>query len=217
MSKLVLYDNPLLFDREIKSKLIHEIGCGSEGVCYAYNGEAYKVMYDKSIIHKMSETLDYMVNPTQIITTDDIDLPSFAFPKEVYATKEWLLGYKTKLIEQNLFHINNFLDIDDLKNIDFNALAVAYKLMLEDVDLLSKEKVEIYDLTFNLVFDGKRLTGVDTCGYKKTNEDVKEGNRKCLALAIEDMFTLVSDHEIDESIENNDIDSYLEKVYHKIK
>lgn len=217
MSKLVIYDNSLLFDKEIKNKLYYELGRGCEGICYKYKGEAYKIMFDKSIIYKLIGILDYMKNPTQIITENDINLPSFAFPREIYATKDWLLGYKTKLIENNLFNTNNLLGIDDLKTIDFNALAIAYKIMLEDVDLLSKEKIEIYDLTFNLVFDGKRLTGIDTCGYKRTKNNVKYHNRKSLALAIEDMFSLVSDFEIIESIKNDDIDSYLEKVYQKIK
>lgn len=217
MSKLVLYDNELLFQQDIKSKLSKEIGHGSEGVCYEYNNSAYKILYKKSDIEKSLGILEYMEQPSKIITAEDINLTSFAFPQEVYATKNWLLGYKTRLIKNNLFNINNFLDMNDLKKIDFNALAKAYKVMLNDVDLLSEERIKIYDLTFNLVFNGKKLTGIDTCGYKKVNKNVKHKNRNSLSFAISDLFSVISDYKIDDEIKNNNIDDYLEKVYEKIK
>lgn len=217
MSKLVLYNNELLFRQDIKSKLTHEIGHGSEGVCYEYDNDAYKILFPKKDIEISVGIMDYMIHPETILTTDYIDLPSFAFPKEIYATKDWLLGYKAKLIKNNLFNTKNLLDIEDLKKIDFNALAHAYKIMLGDVDLLSEERIKIYDLTFNLVFDGKKLTGIDTCGYKLVNKMIKKQNRDSLSLAIEDLFSILSNYEISYDIENNDIDDYLEKVYKKIK
>ena len=84
--------------------------------------------------------------------------------------------------------------------------------MLEDVDLLSKEKIKIYDLTFNLIFDGKKLTAIDTCGYERVKDDVMQDNRDCLATSIEDLFHVISDYEIKEQIKNDDIDSYLDRV-----
>lgn len=246
MSKLVLYDNKLLFDKEIRCKLSHEIGRGSEGICYEYDDFAYKVLFDKGIISCMSGILDYMEDPSIILTTDDINLPSFAFPEELYVVKNWLLGYKSRLIKGNLFSEKVFNSIDDLKKINFNDLAKAYKIMLQDVDLLSEEKIRIYDLSFNLAFDGKRLIGFDTCGYKKADYNIKKdnrnsvsfnsafdrkkstgidncdcenadynikkANRKSLALSIEEPFYMMSDYEIDYSIKNDDIDSYLEDV-----
>lgn len=217
MSKLVLYDNELLFYKEIKSKLSREIGRGSEGICYEYDNEAYKVMFNKTDVMKMSGILNYMEHPSKIITTQDINLPSFVFPEEVYATKDWLLGYKTRLIKNNLFSIENLIDIQDLKKIDFNALASAYKVMLDDVKLLSEARIKIYDLTFNLIFDGKKLTGIDTCGYQFVDKNIREQNEKYLSNAIVDLFRMISNYKINYSIVNNDIDSYLEKVYKKIK
>ena len=128
MSRLVVYDNELLFDKEIRCKLFHEIGRGSEGICYEYNGFAYKVLFDKNIMDYIGGILDYMENPSQILTIDDIDLPSFAFPEKVYAIKDWLLGYRTKLIKNNLFNGETFYSPEDLANINFNDLAKAYKI-----------------------------------------------------------------------------------------
>ena len=63
MSRLVVYDNELLFDKEIRCKLFHEIGSGSEGICYEYNGFAYKVLFDKNIMDYIGGILDYMEKP----------------------------------------------------------------------------------------------------------------------------------------------------------
>ncbi len=212
MSRLVLYENRLLFDKEVKSKLSYKIGSGSEGVCYDHKGYAYKILFDKKEINDTCGILDYMENPSNILTVEDVDLPSFAFPKEIYATKNWLLGYKSRLIKNDLFDVKNLNSSNDLTKINFNNLAHAYKVMLEDVDLLSKEKIKIYDLTFNLIFDGKKLTAIDTCGYERVKDDVMQDNRDCLATSIEDLFHVISDYEIKEQIKNDDIDSYLDRV-----
>lgn len=212
MNRLVFYNNKLLFDQEIKSKLVHKLGIGSEGACYEYKGSAYKIIFDKNVISNTCGVLDYMENPSNILTVDDIDLPSFVVPEEIYATKDWLLGYKSKLIKNDLFDVQNFSTLEDFSKINFNNLSKAYKMMLDDVDLLSKDKIKLYDLTFNLIFDGKKLTAIDTCGYKRVKDDVTKDNRDCLAIAIEDLFHIISDYQIDQRIKNNDIDSYLEKV-----
>lgn len=217
MSRLVLYDNEILFDKDIRYKLFNEIGRGSEGICYEYKGFAYKVIFNKNIIEQTSGILDYMEDPSQILTVTDIDLPSFSFPEKVYAIKNWLLGYKSKLIKNNLFNGENFNSPEDLVNINFNNLANAYKIMLQDVDLLSEDKIKIFDLTFNLVFDGKALTGIDTCGYKRVKDNIKRANRDSLAIAIEDLFYMVSDFKIEASILNDDIDSYLEEVNKELR
>ena len=210
MSRLVIYDNKLLFDKEISCKLSHEIGRGSEGICYEHGDKAYKVLFSRDDM--VCDVLDYMVHPDKIITTEVIDLPSFAFPKKLYVTKDWLLGYKAKLIKNNLFKEEIFHTIEDLKGIDFNALAMAYKKMLSDVDVLSEEKVKIYDLTFNLIFDGTNLTGIDTCGYERVKEDIKRYNRDCLATSVDFLFCTASDYELQTCIMNDDIESYLEEV-----
>lgn len=212
MSRLVLYENKLLFDKEIRSKLIHKIGSGSEGICYEHNDKAYKILFSRDEMDRLCGTLDYMVHPDKIITTETIDLSSFAFPEELYVTKDWLLGYKAKLIKNNLFKEKIFHTIEDIKKFDFNTLATAYKKMLSDVDILSEEKVKIYDLTFNLIFDGTNLTGIDTCGYERVKEDIKRHNRDCLATSVDFLFCIASDNELQTRIKNDDIDSYLEAV-----
>lgn len=217
MSRLVVYDNKLLFDKEVGCKLSHEIGRGSEGICYEYKGLAYKVFFDKRKLSYMTGILDYMEDPNLILTVDDINLPSFAFPEKLYTTKNWLLGYKSRLIRNDLFNGDIFNSPEDLASINFNNLAKAYKIMLRDVDLLSEEKIRIFDLTFNLTFDGKELTGIDTCGYKRVRDNIKRFNRDSLAVSIEDLFSIVSNYEIRTFIEDDDIDSYLEKVNHQLQ
>ena len=50
-------------------------------------------------------------------------------------------------------------------NIDFDKLYAAYEVMYDDAIQLARDGICIYDLPYNIVFDGERLFGIDTCGY----------------------------------------------------
>lgn len=200
-----------LFDF-IRSHTISEMGRGSEGICLrGKDGYAYK-----QIDPGVSFGRGYEIE--NIITTEDIDLPSFAFPKELYGVNNELRGYKTILVENDLFRPDNTTYISTIDTINFKNLAKAYNEMAADVLTLSDEGILMYDFPFNVLFDGEKLIAVDTCGYKRVDYNPKEDNISSLNYSIEMIFSMWFDtyKKVDLSIENMDIESYLERIYKKL-
>lgn len=160
------------------------VGTGSEGVCFksSVDGKAYKLFH---IISDENVGQEYDVN--EIITTDDIKLESFAFPEELYVVDGIFKGYKSEYCNNNIFNDEFLSEPTNIVNINFKKLLKAYYKMKKDVIKLSSKNIRIYDLSYNLLFDGENLTGVDTCGYYKS-ENALEHNLSCLDSAITDMF-----------------------------
>ena len=205
MSNIVDFKTKKDFRNFLNSKKLSYISEGSEGKCYAstVDNDAYKVFFDEDKYF----SVDYDVE--KIITTDDIDLKSFAFPKELYTLNGEFKAYKTKKIDNDLF---KFEEDFDLYSINFLKLEKAYLQLKKDIISLSKEGIEIYDLCFNLIFDGESLFAIDTCGYKKVEYDVLERNISLLdysivntliaCLAYEDIIFLGACSEVDQYIRN---------------
>lgn len=198
----------------IQSRVFREVNSGSEGTCYeGRDKKIYKYLdFDTSAPYIIEE----------IITEEDIQLESFAFPEELYVVDDTLRGYRTKKVARDYFG-DNIFDIENITEIDFAAVAKAYRRMLEDVRLLSEEKILIFDLPFNLMFDGENLVGIDTCGYKRVNYDPLNRNIKSLNHAIEGLFKLwiTSPEELDKNpdkinalgdIKGTNIDEFLSRV-----
>lgn len=194
----------------IQSHSLRLIGSGSEGSCYV--GRDKKIYKYLDFDTKSSYIID------EIITEDEIKLPSFAFPDELYVVKDRLRGYRTERVPKDLFSSDRIFDLENIVDIDFAAVAKAYKDMLEDIKLLSEENVLIYDLPFNLMFDGTKFTAIDTCGYKKVGFNPLQENIRSLNLAMEHLFKLwFSNHkELEETINGTDIDDYLHRVMKQI-
>lgn len=139
-----------------------KLGTGCEGITYLSkkDNKAYKILTDFEYEDKIED----------IITSFDINLKYILLPEKLYVYDNILIAYKTKYIKKN------FLDIDNkdnnIYNIDFDKFITAYKNLLEEIKILSKNKIEIYDVTPNLMFDGTDLYLIDTCSYKKTNEKI---------------------------------------------
>lgn len=200
-----------LFEFMSKYK-ISELGRGSEGICFrGRDGYAYKQI-DPGVSYGRNYEIE------NIITTETIDLPSFAFPQELYGVNNELRGYKTILVENDLFRPDNTCDISTIDTINFRNLASAYNEMAADVLTLSDAGILMYDFCFNVLFDGNKLTAVDTCGYKRVDYNPTNDNIESLNTSIEMIFSMWFEtyRKVDLSIHNMDIDSYLEGVYKKL-
>ncbi len=175
-------------DKELKnfldSKKLSYIAEGSEGICFAskVDNDAYKVLFDGDDILFES---DY--NPKKIITTNLIELDCFAFPKELYTLNGKLRAYRTKKIDKDLL---KYEDEPDIYSLDFKKLEKAYLKLEKDIISLSKAGIKMYDLCFNLIFDGESLIAIDTCGYTKVEYDVLKENISLLNYSLENLFSL---------------------------
>lgn len=183
----------------------------TEGICFL--GEDNKVykMLGKDII----KNDNYKVE--DVITEDNIKLKSFAFPQELFVLDEKLVGYSSEYIPNDKFGTIN-LNIASVAKMDFEKFSNAYKIMQEDVDILSRNNILMFDLPFNIIYDGNRFVGIDTCGYKKVDYDPTDKNNESFNYAIEGIFRLCYNdfEDPDLTFNDSDIDSYLERVVDKL-
>ena len=100
-------------------------------------------------------------NIGKILTVDDYDLDSFAFPITLHVYDNKLLGYNSKYVfSESLVRDCNYIEF-----LPFDKLEDAYDLLMEDVNRLSKDKIILCNLNGNLLFDGNNLVAVDTIDY----------------------------------------------------
>lgn len=192
MNNIIDFENNIELKNFLHSKRLSYIAEGSEGKCFAskVDNDAYKVFFDDSTMF-----LENDYDPKKIITTDVIELECFAFPKEIYTLNGKLMAYRTKKIDNDLFKYDKQPNIhlgeqSNLYSIDFKKLEKAYLKLEKDIISLSKAGIKIYDLCFNLTFDGESIIAIDTCGYTKVEYDVLSENISSLNYAIENLFNL---------------------------
>lgn len=183
----------------------------TEGICYlGEDKKVYKIL-------GVDNTTDNNYKVEEVITEDDIKLKSFAFPQELFVLDDKLVGYSADYIPNDRLGTEN-LNIVTVAKMDFEKFSNAYKIMQEDVDKLSSNKILMFDLPFNVIYDGNRLVGIDTCGYKKVDYDPTEKNNDSFKFAIEGIFRLCYNdfEDPDLTFNDSDIDSYLERVVDKL-
>ena len=186
----------------IQSRVFREVNSGSEGTCYeGRDKKIYKYLdFDTSAPYIIEE----------IITEEDIQLESFAFPEELYVVDDTLRGYRTKKVARDYFG-DNIFDIENITEIDFAAVAKAYTGFTCDEGVEGFMSFLSYDLE------------KDTCGYKRVNYDPLNRNIKSLNHAIEGLFKLwiTSPEELDKNpdkinalgdIKGTNIDEFLSRV-----
>ena len=84
--------------------------------------------------------------------------------------------------------------------------------------MLSEENIRLFDVGYNIMFDGENMLGVDTCGFTKNEPNILERNIRTYNYAIEGLFSLWfgEDDPVDYEIEGTDIDSYLKKIISRV-
>jgi len=220
MNNIINFETNKELKSFLDSKRLSYISEGSEGKCFASrtDNDAYKVFFDDGAM-----LLEDEYDPKKIITTDEIELECFAFPKEIYTINGKLKAYRTKKIDNNLFKYDEQPNIDlgeqsNLYAIDFKKLEKAYLNLKKDIIILSKAGIRIYDLCFNLTFDGETIIAIDTCGYTKVDYDVLNDNLSSLNYAIENLFSLWLPYEdicFDETCD--DVCQYIRNIGKQVK
>ena len=191
----------------ISGKNITLLSNVTEGTCYlGEDNKVYKIIGLDSIV-------DVSYNIDDIITEDDIKLKSFAFPQELFVVDNKLAGYSSEYIPDNKLKSTDY-SIKTVATMDFNKFSRAYKTMKKDVIKLSSKNILINDLCSNIVYDGKRLVGIDTCGYKKVDYNPTKNNIDSYDYAIECIFRFCYNKMFTPKLKFNgsDIDSYLKNV-----
>lgn len=219
-NNIINFDTQEQFEKYINSKVLtKKLGEGSEGVCYlsSKDNSVYKIMR-----HSLYEYTDCQRKLEDIITTQDIELKHFIMPKELYAISKKLIGYKTEYITPDLFDYYNLMrNYENIYKINFSALKKAYYQILKETEKLSLEKIRICDLSCNLMFTGKKLVAIDTCFYRRVNEEPLKKNIESLNDAIIEVFNSwikynpsFEENEIEllDFNQNQDIENYLTNV-----
>ena len=216
-NNIIIFDTSEHFQKYISQKaLTIDLGAGTEGKCFL--SEPDNAVY--KIFHPDYERKTRGVyNLNKIITSQDIDIASFIFPDELYAVKRRLVGLRQKYIESNLFGSENiFENKESIYKIDFDKLLNAYYIMIKDIEKLSQEKIQIYDLPYNLMFTGDRLFGIDTLWYTKVDYNPIKENKTSLNLAITFLFhNWLELEETEELYNETDTEKYIKGIQKILK
>lgn len=205
MNKIVNFNSEKEFIAYRKSKTCSELGTGSEGTCYlGRDGLAYK---------DLSEGFRSEVYiPEDIVTRSECSVKSFAFPHVLFTVNGELMGYTSDLVKKDITN-DKYLFEHGIDHIDFEKLYAAYEVLYDDAIKLAEEGIGIYDLSFNLMFDGEKLTGVDTCGYFHAPTMECLHNTDCVDLAVKNLFTIYAKYGYGEDLDTDmDVKSFLEMV-----
>lgn len=205
MSKIVNFNSKEEFAAYRKAKTGFMLGGGSEGYCYlGKDGLVYKDFTDGF------RSEDYV--PEKIITADEVDNKSFAFPHTLFVVGDELVGYTSDFIKNDITRYEQ-LFFNGIDHIDFDKLFEAYRVMYDDAIKLAEDGIRIYDLSFNLVFDGEKLTGVDTCGYYRAPVLECLFNTECVDDAVKNLFTHYAEYVKGEKLDADmDVKSVLDMV-----
>ncbi len=158
------------FHQFVLRQIKKEIGEGSEGTVYlTKNNEALKEMY--CTIHQYPND--------NILMEPDVKLDSFLFPKELYVIGKDIHGYKTDYFP-NIFKMGDGY----IRDIDIDALIRAGHKMISDIEVLTKMNYILYDLPYNILFDGTSLKAIDTLQYYKRDDITLEKNISILRDAL---------------------------------
>jgi len=139
------------------------LGDGAEGTAYlTKDKEVIKIIYNNSFRPQY--------NP-DILTTEIVALDSFLLPEEIYTYKGYVLGYKTKYLENDIFN-NKRMIYPVMMNLE--KLLVDREKMLKDVEIISSYDYHIVDLPYNLLYNRKKLAACDTLAYEKMENSLNE-------------------------------------------
>jgi hypothetical protein len=171
MEKNVIYfDSNKKYHDFVVTQRKYEIGEGAEGIVYiTKNNEVIKEIFNAREKYPNDD----------LLMESDIKLDSFLFPKELYVCRNEIIGYKTD------FFRNIFRDFDgNINDIDLDAVVKAGYKMMKDVEILSKMNYILYDLPYNILFDGTSLKAIDTLQYYKRDDITLEKNISILRDAL---------------------------------
>ena len=143
----------------LSSQIKRRIGHGSEGIAY--------LTHDDRVIKELINCKwASMYDIDEIITSKRYNLESYIFPEELYVIDNMLVGYLSRYVKHDIFN-----NIDGAKYRNYDNLLKAYNKLLDDTDVLTRDNITINEVVCNLLFDENSLYLIDTCGYKKKDEE----------------------------------------------
>ena len=175
-NRYLYFNNSDEFQSFIKSLKIKDIGRGSEGNAF--------LTKDKKVIKAFGKKdLKTEEAKENIIMVQDYDISSYYFPFKLLIVNGLIAGYISDYFENNILKFNAPYN-GRINDIDTDRLLEAYYKIKEDTKILSKDNILIEDLTFNLLFNNKKLGAIDTFGYYKDSNSTLKGNLETLDNAL---------------------------------
>lgn len=180
---------------------------GGEAKCYLSNVDdlVYKNLLDATWTSSL-------YSPDEVITKEQIKLPSFEFPIDLFTHQDLVWGYTSKYIPKDYFSETSVTSETMFLKINFKRLRKAIEIFRRDVEILSKENILIDDLPFNLLFTGSRLVAIDTLSYLRIRTNTLEANLKSMNYALQNVFEMYLQNLNLDIIEESDLDRYLSEV-----
>ena len=144
--------------------------------------QVYKIFSEEEL-----EGADYGYTYNDIMGLSHIKNDTFIWPNDVIMIEDLVAGYT-----HSYFEGKNFCDFNDPFGVNLDNLSAAVVRVNEDIKLLSRRKVEINDLLYNLMFDGKRIKVVDTFEFRKGDitylENVEDLNNEIKMFLVDGYF-----------------------------
>lgn len=208
MKKIVKFNSTEEFQAYRKCKANFFLGSGSEGSCFlGKDGLCYKDFTEGF------HSEDYDIE--SIITSDDFSSSSFLFPHTLFVVGDELVGYTSDVVKDDLMN-NERMIFEGIDDINFDKLASAYDVLMRDAVALGEQGITIYDLPYNLMFDGEKLVAVDTCGYYYSDDDPIGHNTNSVNKAIIMAFALYVEYAHSQEVDKNmEVKPFLKMIESK--
>lgn len=173
-------------------RTLEYIGKGCQGLCFLdkKTNQVYKIFRK-----------DYLEDVCRISNADDImefshiSNDTFIWPNGVILVNDMVVGYT-----HNYVKAKSFCEFNDPFGINLDNLSYALYRANEDIELLTRNGITIWDLMYNLMFDGKRIKVVDTFEFwkEKTSylENVEDFNDEIKMFLVDGYFdNVISNNE----------------------
>ena len=133
------------------------IGEGCQGLCFLdkKTNQVYKIY---SEYYYELEDAGYI--DSDIMEFGQISNSTFIWPNGVIWVDDIVVGYTHSYV-----NAKNFYEFNDPFKVNLDNLSYAVYKANEDIKLLTDNGVKIYDLMYNLMYDGKRIKVIDTADF----------------------------------------------------
>lgn len=189
---------------------IKQIGVGSEGKAFLVPGNKVLKVFNPG--HREDE--DFI---KKVITTQDIQADSFLLPETIFVLNGEFYGYTSRYFGKNLapFNAKDLMGPDEfitdfsepsLREIDFDKIFKAREKLIEDLRLLSQERILVFDTLSNMLYDGTKFGAIDTIYWSREAGNTFDENIRrvdCSMLIDLSFYDQTFEPNLDETFEKN--------------
>lgn len=201
------FKNITEYQKYLRTQHLTYLNEGSEAKCYVsiVDNLVYKNLVDSTYVK-------YLYFSDEVITKEQVNLPSFAFPIDLHTHQNIVWGYTSEFISPDQLSGKCLISKREFLKINFNYLKKALEVLRKDTEILSGKNILINDLPFNLLFTGTRFIAIDTLSYLRMEENTLYDNLESINYAITSVFDLWIQNMGLENIREKDINTYLNEV-----